>query len=124
MEHLAEGENVNSELTMVEGDSKNNVSDANPEVMVVGADTLNSQDTEPSNVVIENDTITSATEGSIKKKWKWAKHKCPFPTCSANVVHLPQHKQQCHKWAREDTVGVVNAFNFQRPKKRIRKTQF
>lgn len=76
----------------------------------------------PAAVDRENDMATAAStsgtqDGEKKTKVQRAKHKCPFPTCSANVVNLPRHMIQVHKWAKEDTVGIVNAFTLRKSKK-------
>ena len=66
---------------------------------------------------------TSVTGTQEKeKKAQRSKHKCPFPSCSASVIHLPCHMVQRHKWAKEDAAGVVNAFNLRKPKKGCEKS--
>ena len=48
---------------------------------------------------------SSKTEGTGR-----VKRKCPYPSCSARVVHLPRHMRQKHKWDDKDAVGVHNMF--------------
>lgn len=62
---------------------------------------------------------TTSGTGTQKKEKKAqrAKHKCPFPSCSARVIHLTRHMMQRHKWAKEDAAGVVNALDLRKPKK-------
>ena len=49
------------------------------------------------------------------------KRKCPYPSCSAKVVHLPYHMQQKHKWDEKDAVGVLNMFDLRAERKRMSK---
>ena len=46
------------------------------------------------------------------------KHKCPYPSCSSKVVHLPRHMWQKHKWDGKDAVGVLNMFGLRAERKR------
>ena len=54
--------------------------------------------------------VTSEKEGESSSKTSEGKgrqkHKCPYPSCLAKVVHLPRHVRQKHKWDEEDAVGV------------------
>ena len=67
-------------------------------------------------------TTSGANDGKKEKKGR-AKHTCPFQSCSANVVHFPRHMMQVHKWAKEDTVGIINAFSLRKPKKGFEKSK-
>lgn len=44
------------------------------------------------------------------------KHKCPFPSCSAEVVHLPRHMRQVHKWCKSKANSVLSAFDLRNSK--------
>ena len=68
-------------------------------------------------------TTTSGTKDGKKETKMRAKHKCPFASCSANIVHLPCHMMQVHKWAKKYTVGIVNAFCLRKPKKGSEKSK-
>ena len=55
-----------------------------------------------------------------------AKHKCPFPDCSSEVIHLPRHMRKIHHWSKERSKGTLNAFNLRKlkslpPEKKARK---
>jgi hypothetical protein len=67
--------------------------------------------------------VENGAECDRKGKGKRGKHKCPFPSCSAKVVHLPRHMRQVHKWEKEDSVGVVNAFRLRKDKKGAEKSK-
>ncbi|CAB3991115.1 Hypothetical predicted protein [Paramuricea clavata] len=45
-------------------------------------------------------------EGSSKGKHR-TKHKCPYSSCSVNIVHLPRHMRHIHKWDEKDSIGVL-----------------
>ena len=66
--------------------------------------------------------VTSEKEGESSCKTSEGKgrqkHKCPYPSCSAKVVHLPRHMRQKHKWDEEDAVGVLNMFGLRAERKR------
>ena len=47
--------------------------------------------------VIDPVGVKSNQEGDSKGN-RIVKHKCPFPSFSAVVVHLPRHMRQKHKW--------------------------
>jgi hypothetical protein len=78
-----------------------------------------------SELAMENgeDPIFGGAECERKGKGKRGKHKCPFPSCSSKVVHLPRHMRQVHKWEKEDSVGVVNAFRLRKDKKGAEKSK-
>ncbi|XP_028415023.1 uncharacterized protein LOC114538102 [Dendronephthya gigantea] len=61
-----------------------------------------------------DDATTSETKnegGDSSKGSSRKKHKCPYPSCSAEVVHLPRHMlQQKHNWEQTDARGVLNMF--------------
>ena len=59
----------------------------------------------------------NATNNSKSSKTKRVKHRCPYPTCSSNVIHLPRHMKQVHKWAKEDATSVVNTFALRKQRK-------
>lgn len=46
-----------------------------------------------------------ATDGGIGagtgKKGPRKKHKCPYVTCNASVIHLPRHMSQVHEWSKD-----------------------
>ena len=42
------------------------------------------------------------------------KHKCPFPSCSAEVIHLPRHMRQRHQWDTKDASKVLNSFGLRK----------
>ena len=67
--------------------------------------------------------VENGAECDRKGKGKRGKHICPFPSCSAKVVHLPRHMRQVHKWEKEDSAGVVNAFRLRKDKKGSRKIE-
>lgn len=108
MECEKEGAKVDS-LVLTDG--------ANP-VAVVTASVCPHLMTEENN---GSSTMSGTASGTAtqekEKKAQRAKHKCPFPSCSASVIHLPRHMMQRHKWAKEDAAGVVNSFNLRKPKK-------
>lgn len=59
--------------------------------------------------------------GKEKKKSDRARHRCPFPSCTAVVCHLPRHMRQRHKWSANDASGVLNAFGLRKDKKQTSK---
>ena len=49
----------------------------------------------------KGDVEITQPNGSNQQKSKQnarTKHKCPFPSCSAEVIHLPRHMRQRHQW--------------------------
>jgi hypothetical protein len=78
-----------------------------------------------SELAVENgeDPIFGGAECERNGKGKRGKHKCPFSSCSAKVVHLPRHMKLVHKWEKEDSVGVVNAFRLRKDKKGAEKSK-
>ena len=48
-----------------------------------------------------------------------AKHKCPFPDCSSEVVHLPRHMRAVHNWSKKRTMGVLNVFNLRKSRSSV-----
>ena len=57
-------------------------------------------------------------EGTTDKKAhvSRSKHKCPFPDCKSDVVHLPRHMKCAHGWSKERASGVLKAFDLRKPK--------
>lgn len=110
---------VNVEAVAVVGDVNDDVGAAGDvNVESVAVEDLNSEAVAAATTncgTQESDGKKKSQRG--KKKSQRAKHKCPFPSCSANVIHLPRHMMQRHKWAKEDASGVVNAFSLRMPKK-------
>ncbi|CAB4002290.1 Hypothetical predicted protein [Paramuricea clavata] len=63
------------------------------------------------------DPILAGAESEKKEKGHRGKHKCPFPSCSAEVIHLPRHMRQVHRWDKPNSAGVVSAFSLRKPRK-------
>ena len=61
--------------------------------------------------------VTSESSSQTGGKGR-QKHKCPYPSCSAKVVHLPGHMRQKHKWDEGDAVGVLKMFGLRAERKR------
>ena len=57
-------------------------------------------------------------EGTTDKKAhvSRSKHKCQFPDCKSDVVHLPRHMKCVHGWSKERASGVLKAFDLRQPK--------
>ena len=72
-------------------------------------------------VIDENPVGVKSNQEGNSKGNRRVKHKCPFPSCSAVVVHLPHHMRQKHKWNQKDAGAVLNAFGLRREKKRTSK---
>ena len=62
---------------------------------------------------VRSESSSQTSEGKGRQK-----HKCPYPSCSAKVVHLPRHMRQKHKWDEGDAVGVLNMFGLRAERKR------
>ena len=63
-------------------------------------------------------TFNKSEKGRKRKKGdtKRNKYPCPFPSCSANVYHLPRHMRQRHGWTQEDANKVFNSFGLHKHK--------
>lgn len=60
---------------------------------------------------------TQSTTKQEGKKQARRKHKCPYPTCSSVVVHLPRHMKQMHGWNSFDASRAVGVFGLRNPRK-------
>ena len=60
--------------------------------------------------------ITQPNDSNQQKSKQNArtKHKCPFPSCSAEVIHLPRHMNQRHQWDTKDASKVLNSFGLRK----------
>ena len=60
--------------------------------------------------------MEDSVDSAAPTKTSRAKHKCPYPECEKEVVHLPRHMRNVHGWCKEKSSGVLNAFNLRKPK--------
>lgn len=51
-------------------------------------------------------TQSNDSDKQKSKKNARTKHKCPFPSCSAEVIHLPRHMRQRHQWETKNASKV------------------
>ena len=54
-----------------------------------------------------------ATSRKVRKNAR-TKHKCPFPCCSAEVIHLPHHMRHRHQRGTKNASKVLNSFGLQK----------
>ena len=68
--------------------------------------------------IMEKDGIesTQSNESDKQKSKKNArtKYKCPFPSCSAEVIHLPRHMRQRYQWETKNASKVLSAFGLRK----------
>ena len=65
--------------------------------------------------------VIQKSNSKEKKKSTRTKYRCPYPSCTAVVTHLPRHMKQRHRWGAEEASGVLNAFGLRKDKKRTSK---
>lgn len=58
----------------------------------------------------ESDANEECNEKNIKNEGKREKKPCPVPNCNANVVHLPKHLHNVHKWHAEYARTALSRF--------------
>ncbi len=63
----------------------------------------------------EGNDVNVGNAGETGKKQRRARHKCPFPSCKGNVIHLPRHMRQVHDWNQSDSANVVGTFDLRKP---------
>ena len=42
------------------------------------------------------------------------KVKCPLPSCKSEIVHLPRHMKNVHKWTKEAAAKVLSKYNIRK----------
>ena len=62
----------------------------------------------------ESDANEECNEKNIKNKGKREKKPCPVPNCNANVVHLPKHLRNVHKWHAEYARTALSRFKLRK----------
>ena len=59
-------------------------------------------------------TQSNESDKQKSKKNARTKYKCPFPSCSAEVIHLPRHMRQRYQWETKNASIVLSAFGLRK----------
>lgn len=62
----------------------------------------------------ESDANEECNEKNVKNEGKREKKPCPVPNCNANVVHLPKHLRNVHKWHAEYARTALSRFKLRK----------
>ena len=67
--------------------------------------------------------VDAVDGGKMGGKGSRAKHKCPYTSCNACVIHLPRHMKQVHRWNRTNSTGVLGTFDLRKGKPLVKKRE-